>query len=118
MTGIQKHYYLKNNFLLKKIKIRKINRKQNMIKANQLIEDIYLKNKGLLTEELNQDYNYEPKPIGKEGIEKKIAELVRKRNSLEEQRKQITKEIKFLNDEIKKWQTEISPNQLTMFGDI
>ena len=94
--------------------MRNINRKQNMQNANQLIENLYIKNK----QQLNEDYDYEPKPIGKEGIEKKIAELVRKRNSLEEQRKQITKEIKFLNDEIKKWQTEISPNQLTMFGDI
>jgi two-component SAPR family response regulator len=94
--------------------VRNINRKQNMQNANQLIENLYIKNK----QQLNEDYDYEPKPIGKEGIEKKIAELVRKRNSLEEQRKQITKEIKFLNDEIKKWQTEISPNQLTMFGDI
>jgi peptidoglycan hydrolase CwlO-like protein len=67
-------------------------------------------------EQLNGDYNYEPKPIGNEGIEMKIAELVKKRNSLEEQRKQITKEIKFLNDEIKKWQNDISPDQLTMFG--
>jgi len=67
-------------------------------------------------EQLSGDYNYEPKPIGNEGIELKIAELVKKRNSLEEQRKQITKEIKFLNDEIKKWQNDISPDQLTMFG--
>jgi hypothetical protein len=94
--------------------MRNINRKQNMQSANQLIENLYIKNK----QQLNEDYDYEPKPIGKEGIEKKIAELVRKRNSLDDQRKQITKEIKFLNDEIKKWQTEISPNQLTMFGDI
>ena len=94
--------------------MRKINRKQNMQNANHLIENLYIKNK----EQLNEDYDYEPKPIGKEGIQIKISELVKKRNSLEEQRKQITKEIKFLNDEIKKWQDEISPNQLTMFGDL
>lgn len=33
--------------------MRKFDRKHNMLKANQLIENIYLKNKGLLTEELN-----------------------------------------------------------------
>jgi hypothetical protein len=92
--------------------MRKINRKQNMLNANQLIETLYLKNK----EQVNENYDYEAKPIGKEGIQKKISELVRKKTSLEEQRKQITTEIKIINIEISKWKNEISPDQLTMFN--
>ena len=94
--------------------MKKSNHKQNMLRANQTIQNLHIQNK----QTIKEDFDYQPKPIGKEGIEKKIAELARKKNSLEEQRKQITAEIKKLNTEIIKWQTEISPNQLTMFGDI
>ena len=98
--------------------MKKINRNQNMINANKTIQTIYNQNKQHLTENIEDTpIDYTPQPIGQEGIQKRIAELVRKKTSLENQKKQITLEIKKLNEEIKKWETEISPDQLTMFGD-
>ena len=98
--------------------MKKINRNQNMINANKTIQTIYNQNKQYLTENIEDTTtDYTSQPIGQEGIQKVIANLVRKKTSLENQKKQITLEIKKLNEEIKKWETEISPDQLTMFGD-
>lgn len=99
--------------------MKKINRNQNMINANKTIQTIYNQNKQQITENIDDTpTDYTPQPIGQEGIQKVIAHLVRKKTSLENQKKQITIEIKKLNEEIKKWETQISPNQLTMFGDL
>lgn len=99
--------------------MKKLYRNQNMLNANKTIQTIYNQNKQQLTENIEDTpLDYTPQPIGQEGIQKRIAELVRKKKRLEEQKKQITKEINNLNTEIKKWETEISPNQLTMFGDL
>ena len=94
--------------------MKKLQRKENMQKANQLIENLYIQNK----EGLKEDYDYEQKPIGKEGIAKMVGELIKKRERLIADRTKINAEIKMLDSQIKKWEKEISPNQITMFGDV
>jgi hypothetical protein len=93
--------------------------KKNMLKANQNLEKNFIQYKQTLKEEFEPqpqpEYDYEAKPIGREGIQKRIAHLAKRKNTLEQQRKQITAEIAKLNAEIKKWEIEISPDQLTMF---
>jgi hypothetical protein len=64
----------------------------------------------MINEELDQ-----PKVIGQEGKQKTIGAMMKKRDLLIAQRAEINKEIEMLNKEIKKWEKEISPNQLTMF---
>jgi hypothetical protein len=94
--------------------MKKLQRKENMLKTNQLIENLYIQNK----QGIKEDYDYEQKPIGKEGIAKMVGELIKKRERLVADRTKINAEIKMLDSQIKKWEKEISPNQITMFGDI
>ena len=49
--------------------MKKSNHKQNMLRANQTIQNLHIQNK----QTIKEDFDYQPKPIGKEGIEKKIA---------------------------------------------
>jgi uncharacterized coiled-coil DUF342 family protein len=74
-----------------------------MKKVNKLNEQLHIESKG------------EPNIIGQEGISKRIGELKQQRDRLKNEQNQITKKIKELNAEIKKWETEISPNQINMF---
>jgi uncharacterized coiled-coil DUF342 family protein len=74
-----------------------------MKKVNKLNEQLHIESKG------------EPNIIGQEGISKRIAELTQQRDKLKNEQNEISKKIKELNAEIKKWETEISPNQINMF---
>jgi hypothetical protein len=91
----------------------KNNRNQNVANANKKIEMLYIQSK-----QLTENIEDQPQTIGTEGIQQRIAQLAKKRNNLENQRKQINLEIKQINDEIKKWEMDISPDQITMFGDM
>jgi uncharacterized coiled-coil DUF342 family protein len=83
--------------------MKKIDKIHKMKKVNKLNEQLHIESKG------------EPNIIGKEGISKRIAELTQQRDRLKNEQNEISKKIKELNAEIKKWETEISPNQVNMF---
>lgn len=69
----------------------------------------------ILNNQIDENIDNAPKPIGEEGIKEQITRLAKKRDFLINQKKQIEKEIKEINEQIKKWNKEISPNQLQMF---
>jgi uncharacterized coiled-coil DUF342 family protein len=83
--------------------MKRIDKILNIKKVNQINEQLYIESKG------------EPNIIGQDGISKRIAELTQQRDRLKNEQNQIAKKIKELNAEIKKWETEISPNQINMF---
>jgi predicted nucleic acid-binding Zn-ribbon protein len=57
----------------------------------------------------------ENKTYGADGIAKKVAELTSTKETLVKQRNDLNRQIKNLNALIKKWENEISPNQTSMF---
>lgn len=68
--------------------------------------------KEIIKEKLNK--LTESNVIGQDKINEKISELIKKRDFNLSQIKTLKKEIKEIDDEIKKWQT-ISPNQTSLF---
>ena len=52
---------------------------------------------------------------GADGIAKKVAELTSTKETLIKQRNDLNRQIKNLNALIKKWENEIYPNQTSMF---
>ena len=68
--------------------------------------------KEIIKEKLNK--LTESNVIGQDKINEKISELIKKRDFNLSQIKFLKKEIKEIDDEIKKWKT-ISPNQTSLF---
>lgn len=76
--------------------------------------------KELIKKELNrllesQIDGPEPKIIGDDGKNERIAQLIELKRMKTIERNNLNSEIKKLEAEIKKWEIDISPNQYTMF---